>query len=64
MSSEDPLQQFKDQILSNNKNVAPKAVLLSVAINSALSVRFAVHHTTLQPLLFDIWLLLTRALAL
>ena len=54
MSSEDPVQQFKDQILNNTKKVAPKAVLFSLAINSALSVRFETRQTTLQPLLFSI----------
>jgi len=49
-SSDDPLQQLKDQVFNSNKKVAPKAVLISVTLNAALSVR---SQNTPQPLLFD-----------
>ena len=39
MSSDDRLQQLKDEVFNSNKKVAPRAVLLSLAINAALSVR-------------------------
>ena len=39
MSSGDALERWKNQVLQSNKDVAPKAVLVSVAINSGLSVR-------------------------
>jgi len=50
MSSDDPVHRLKDKILSSNENVNPKAVLVSVGINSALSVRFH-HYAALYPTL-------------
>lgn len=34
----DPLDSLKDQILSTNKSVGPKAVLVNLGLNAALSV--------------------------
>jgi hypothetical protein len=43
-SSDDPFQQLKDQVFNSNKKVAPKAVLVSLALNAVLSVRSTACH--------------------